>query len=60
MTKRFIGIFDSMYWMCCSVIWLNSSVLTTAGATQFTSTPVVASSLPSDLVRPMTPAFDAE
>ena len=49
-----------MYWMCCSVIWLNNSVFTTAGATQFTSTPVVASSLPSDLVRPMTPALDAE
>src|SRR5262245_6572549 len=58
--KRFIGILLSMYWMCCSVIWLNSSVLTTAGATQFTSTPVVASSLPRDLVNPMTPALAAE
>ena len=32
----------------------------TAGAIALTSTPVVASSLPSDLVMPMTAAFEAE
>src|SRR5207248_3174298 len=60
LTKRFIGILDSMYWMCCSVIWSKIAVFAAAGVTQFTSTPVWASSLPSDLVREMTPAFDAE
>ena len=33
--------------------------LTAAGVTQFTLISVFANSLPSDLVRPMTPAFDA-
>jgi len=32
----------------------------TAGATALTSTPEVASSLPRDLVSPITPALDAE
>ena len=35
-------------------------VAMTAGAMALTSTPVVASSLPADLVRPMTAALDAE
>jgi len=34
-------------------------VFTAAGVTQFTRMPVFASSFPSDLVREITPAFDA-
>src|SRR3982751_2058980 len=60
LTKRFIGIFDSMYWMCSSVIWSKIAVFAAAGVTQFTSTPLWASSLPSDLVSEMTPALEAE
>src|SRR3954464_705379 len=59
-TKRPCGILESMYWMCCSVIWSKIAVLAAAGVTQLTSTPVCASSLPSDLVSEMTPAFEAE
>src|SRR2546422_6446089 len=59
-TKRLIGILDSMYWMCFSVIWSKIAVFAAAGVTQFTSTPDCASSLPSDLVSEMTPALDAE
>ena len=36
------------------------SVLAAAGATALTRMPVSASSLPNDLVRPITPAFAAE
>src|SRR5207249_9888360 len=59
-TKRLIGILDSMYWVCCSVIWSKIAVFAAAGVTQFTRTPDCASSLPSDLVSEMTPALDAE
>src|SRR3984957_5700354 len=58
--NRPIGIFDSIQSICCCVIWENSGVLTAAGVTQFTFISVVAGSLPSDLVRPMTPALEAE
>jgi hypothetical protein len=40
--------------MCSGVIWSKMAVFTAAGVTQFTRTPVSASSLPSDLVKPMT------
>src|SRR5919198_5984591 len=59
-TNRPIGIFDSMYWMCCSVIWLKIAVRAAAGVTQLTSTPVRASSFPRDLVRAISPALEAE
>ena len=55
-----MGIFDSIQSICCCVIWSNSGVFTAAGVTQFTRISVAASSLPSDLVRPMTPALEAE
>ena len=58
--KRFIGIFDFMKSMCCCVICLKMSVSTAAGVTQLTQIFVVASSLPSDLVSPMTPALADE
>ena len=58
-TKRFMGIFESMYLMCSSVIWSKMAVFAAAGVTQFTRTPVCASSLPKDLVSAMTPALDA-
>src|SRR5450631_3973487 len=58
-TKRPIGILDSMKPMNSSVIWLKISVLAAAGVMQLHSTPVFASSLPSDLVRPITPALAA-
>ncbi len=57
--KRPIGIFDSMKSMCCCVIWSKIAVRTAAGVTQLTRMPVFASSLPSDLVSPITAAFDA-
>src|SRR2546430_14614229 len=60
LTKRFIGIFERMYAICSSVICSKIAVLAAAGVTQFTSTPLCASSLPSDLVNEMTPAFEAE
>src|SRR2546429_9537707 len=59
-TKRPIGILESMYLMCVSVIWSKIAVFAAAGVTQFTSTPDCASSLPSDLVSEMTPPLDAE
>ena len=46
--------------ICSCVIWANSGVRTAAGVTQFTRMLVFASSLPSDLVSPMTPALEAE
>jgi hypothetical protein len=45
--------------MCCCVIWSKIAVRTAAGVTQLARTPDFASSLPIDLVRPMTAAFDA-
>ncbi len=57
--KRPIGIFDSMKSMCAWVIWSKMAVRTAAGVTQFTVILFFASSLPSDLVRPITPALEA-
>src|SRR5882672_9986507 len=45
--------------MCCLVIWSKIAVLAAAGVTQLTSTPVCASSFPSDLVSAITPALEA-
>ena len=45
--------------MCDWVICLRMSVAITAGVMQFTTTLLVASSLPSDLVSAMTPALEA-
>src|SRR5437764_14631486 len=59
-TNRPIGILESMYLMCVSVIWSKIAVFAAAGVTQFTSTLDCASSLTSDLVSEMTPALDAE
>ena len=55
--KRPIGILLSMNWMCSGVIWSKMGVLTAAGVTELTRTPVSASSLPKDLVKPMTAAL---
>src|SRR5258706_4255616 len=46
--------------MCCLVIWSKIAVFAAAGVTQLTRTPLCASSLPSDFVSEMTPAFEAE
>ena len=46
--------------MCCCVIWSKIAVFAAAGVTQLTSTPLCASSLPTALVNPITPAFAAE
>src|SRR5581483_10334031 len=54
------GILESMKSMWVCDIWSNIGVRTAAGVTQFTRTDVCASSLPSDLVNPITPAFEAE
>ena len=43
--------------MCSGVIWSKIAVFTAAGVTQFTRTPVSASSLPSDLVSAITAAL---
>ena len=45
--------------MCASVMVAKSAVFAAAGETALTSTPVVASSLPSDLVSEINAAFDA-
>src|SRR5438876_645395 len=45
--------------MCAWVICASMPVFTAAGVTQFTRMPVFASSLPSDFVSEITPAFDA-
>ena len=50
-TKRPIGIFDSMKSMCCCVIWSKIAVLAAAGVTALTRMSFCASSLPSDFVR---------
>jgi hypothetical protein len=57
--KRPSGIFESMKSMCCCDIWSKIAVRTAAGVTQLARMPVLASSLPSDLVSPITAAFDA-
>ena len=57
--KRAIGIFDNMNSMCAGVIESKMAVFAAAGVTAFTSTPFVANSFASDLVRAITPAFDA-
>src|SRR5262249_20677249 len=57
--KRPIGIRESIYWMCPGAICRKMSVSMTAGVTQLHTTPVLASSLPKDLVKPITPAFAA-
>ena len=57
--KRPIGIFDSMKSMCCCVMVANIAVFAAAGETALTRTPLPASSLPSDLVSAIRPAFDA-
>ena len=49
-----------MYFKWSSETCPSIGVSITAGVTQFTSTPVSATSFASDLVKPMTPAFDAE
>jgi len=46
--------------MCSGVIWSKIAVLAAAGVMQFTAMSWPASSLPSDLVSAMTPAFEAE
>ena len=55
-----MGIFDSMKSICDWLICSNSGVRTAAGVTQLTRISLLASSLPSDLVSPITAAFDAE
>jgi hypothetical protein len=45
--------------MCACVIVANIAVFAAAGETALTSTPLPASSLPSDLVRAIRPAFEA-
>ena len=45
--------------MCACVIDANIGVRAAAGVTALTSTPFCASSLPSDLVSAISPAFDA-
>jgi len=57
---RFIGIRLVMYASTSGAVPSFMGVAMTAGAMALTSTPVVASSLPADLVRPMTAALDAE
>src|SRR6476661_5363678 len=57
--KRPMGIFESMKSICACVICANMPVFTAAGVTQFTRTPLFASSLPSDLVSEITPALEA-
>ena len=46
--------------MCCCVIWSKIAVLAAAGVMQLTAMSWLASSLPSDFVSAITPAFDAE
>mmetsp|Transcript_27666 Transcript_27666/g.51412 ORF Transcript_27666/g.51412 Transcript_27666/m.51412 type:complete len:348 (+) Transcript_27666:988-2031(+) len=58
--NRPMGIFERMKSMWSWVIWSNMAVCTAAGAMALQVTPDVANSLPSDLVRPITAALDAE
>src|SRR5262249_19164094 len=55
-----IGTSFRMDFTTSGVNFRSCSVSTTVGVTQLTKTPPVASSLPSDLVRPITPALAAE
>jgi len=55
-----MGIFESMYRRCSSETRTSIGVAITAGVTQFTKTPVPATSFARAFVRPMTPAFEAE
>jgi hypothetical protein len=55
--KRPMGILLNMNCMCSGVSWSKMGVLTAAGVTQFTRTPVSANSLPSDLVNAITAAL---
>ena len=63
-TKRPIGTRESRAVRNCSRCSAgtaaNTSVSAAEGVMQFTSTPAGASSLPSDLVSAMSPAFDTE
>src|SRR5689334_7329337 len=59
-TKRPRGIFDSMKSMCSCVIWSKIAVFAAADVMQFTDMSCEASSLPRDLVKAISPAFDAE
>src|SRR6185503_4747879 len=59
LTKRPIGIFDSMNLMNSGDTWSRIAVCAAAGATQLTSTPACASSLPSALVNAINPPFAA-
>ena len=55
-----IGILSTMYSTCFGVRFSTIRVLITAGVIQLTVIPVVANSLPTDFVSPITAAFDAE
>jgi len=57
---RFIGIRLVMYASTSGAVLSFIGVAMNDGAMALTSTPVVASSLPADLVKPMTAALDAE
>ena len=59
-TNRPRGIFDSMKLTCSSVIWSKMRVRAAAGVIVFTAMSWPASSLPSDLVSPITAALEAE
>lgn len=56
--KRPRGIFDSMNLWNSGVIWSKMRVLAAAGVTTLTAMFLSATSLPSDLVNAITPAFD--
>src|SRR4029077_15823865 len=57
---RPIGIFAITIFCCSAGIPENISDSIAAGVTQLTRISVLSSSLPSDLVKAMTPSFDAE
>src|SRR5258706_112448 len=59
LTKRPMGIFDSMYFANSGVTCSRIAVCAAAGVTQLTSTPICASSLPSALVNAIRPRFAA-
>src|SRR6185295_20163943 len=59
LTKRPIGILESMYWANSGVTWSRIAVCAAAGVTQLTSTPFLASSLPSALVNAIRPPLAA-
>ena len=45
--------------MCAWLIWVKISVFAAAGVMQLTRIPLAASSFASDLVKPISPAFEA-